>query len=71
MTELNIIAEKIKNRRKSLKVTQNDLSDISGISLRSLKGIETGKGNPTLIQLFKVLKSLGLKIKIVAKNDND
>ena len=71
MDDLNKIALDIKNRRKILKITQNDLAEISSVSLRSLKDIETGKGNPTLTQLFKVLNSLGLKIKIVTKYEND
>lgn len=65
------IGEIIKKRRKLLKITQNDLSEISGVSLRSLKDIETGKGNPTISQLLKILNSLGLKLNITAKNENE
>jgi DNA-binding phage protein len=36
-----------------------------------LKEIETGKGNPTFIQLLKVLDSLGLRIKIESRSEND
>ena len=71
MDVLNRIATEIKNKRKELKITQNHLAEISSVSFRSLKDIETGKGNPTLTQLFKVLNSLGLKIKIVTKYEND
>ncbi len=65
------IGEIIKKRRKLLKITQNDLSEISGVSLRSLKDIETGKGNPTIFQLLKILNSLGLKLNITANNENE
>ncbi|MCX6160754.1 MAG: helix-turn-helix domain-containing protein [Ignavibacteriae bacterium] len=71
MDGLNKIAESISKRRKSLKITQNDLAEISGVSTRSLKDIETGKGNPTLIQILKIFNSLGLKFKITAGNDDD
>lgn len=54
----------IKMRRSLLRISQGDLSEISGVSLRSLKAIETGKGNPTIDQLKKILVPLGLSIKI-------
>ncbi|MCU0373658.1 MAG: helix-turn-helix domain-containing protein [Ignavibacteria bacterium] len=70
MEKLENIGIIIKERRKLLGITQPDLADISGISLRSLKAIETGKGNPTLSQLQNILNSIGLKIKIVTVNEN-
>jgi transcriptional regulator with XRE-family HTH domain len=69
MDEIIKIGQIIKERRKSLNVTQNDLAEISGISVRSLKEIETGNGNPTLIQLIKILNPLGLKLNIKIKNE--
>lgn len=69
MDEIIKIGQIIKERRKSLNVTQNDLAEISGISVRSLKEIETGNGNPTLIQLIKILNPLGLKLNVKIKNE--
>jgi y4mF family transcriptional regulator len=69
MEEIYKIGQIIKDRRKSLKVTQNDLAEISGISVRSLKDIEIGKGNPTLTQLIKILNSLGMKLNVKIKNE--
>jgi|WetSurMetagenome_2_1015567.scaffolds.fasta_scaffold38445_2 y4mF family transcriptional regulator len=69
MEEIYKIGQIIKERRKSLNVTQNDLAEISGISARSLKDIEIGKGNPTLMQLIKILNSLGLKLNVKIKNE--
>ncbi|HEY5122496.1 MAG TPA: helix-turn-helix domain-containing protein [Ignavibacteria bacterium] len=71
MEELKKIGTEIKKRRKLLGIIQPDLAEIAGISLRSLKEIETGKGNPTFIQLLKVLDSLGLRIKIESRSEND
>jgi y4mF family transcriptional regulator len=71
MEELKKIGIEIKKRRKLLGIIQADLAEIAGISLRSLKEIETGKGNPTFIQLLKVLDSLGLRIKIESRSEND
>ena len=53
----------LKARRESLKVTQEQLADISGVSLRTLKQFESGKGNPTLQTLTKLASVLGLEVK--------
>ncbi|MDZ7763444.1 MAG: helix-turn-helix domain-containing protein [Melioribacteraceae bacterium] len=58
------IGNEIKQRRKFLKITQQELSEIVGIGLRSLIDIESGKGNPTIDQLQKVLSALGLTFEI-------
>ena len=71
MKELEQIGEDIRKRRKSLGIIQTDLAEISGVSLRSLKEIETGKGNPTLSNLLKILNTLGLKITLTSRIKND
>jgi len=61
----------IKKRREALNVTQEDLSDLSGVGLRTLKQFESGKGNPTLETLTKLADALGMelvfKIKSITK----
>ena len=52
----------IKERRNLLGLTQQDLADYSGLSLRIIKSIETGKGNPSLNTLHKLVDILGLEI---------
>lgn len=59
--EIGII---LKERRKSLKITQFDLADIAGVSVRSLRDIEKGKTNPELETLLNLCKVLGLEISI-------
>jgi len=58
----------IKERRSLLGITQQDLADISGIGLRTIKQIETGKGNPALQTLQKVVEVLGLEVVLRVKN---
>lgn len=57
----------LKERRETLKVTQKQLSDISGVGLRTLKQFESGKGNPTLQTLLKLADTLGLELKLEIK----
>lgn len=58
---------KLKERRESLKVTQETLSELSEVSLRTIKQFESGKGNPTLKTLEKVLDVLGLELCLKLK----
>jgi transcriptional regulator with XRE-family HTH domain len=69
MNEISKIGTEIKKRRKLLKIIQPDLAEIAGISVRSLKEIESGKGNPTLSQLLKLLDAPGLKIIVKSKKE--
>ena len=64
------IGQTIRKRRKFLGIMQKDLSEITEISLRSLIDIETGKGNPTIKQLNKLLDALGLAIKLTVEKDD-
>jgi transcriptional regulator with XRE-family HTH domain len=61
------IGIEIKKRRKYLNITQEDLAEITGISRRSLQYIESGKMNPSIEQLEKILGALGLEITIRTK----
>jgi len=54
----------LKERREALKVTQEHLAELSGVGLRTLKAIETGKGNPTIDTLTKLAEVLGLELKL-------
>ena len=58
------IGKRLRERRHFLKVTQYDLAEIAGVSIRSLKAIEKGDGNPNFNQLNKILDALGLKVTI-------
>ena len=48
------IIETLKKRRILLQTNQETLSLLSGISLRTVKQFESGKGNPTLLTLVRL-----------------
>jgi transcriptional regulator with XRE-family HTH domain len=62
------IIQIIKDRRESLKVTQETLAELSGVGLRTLKQFESGKGNPTLATLTKICEVLGIEIYLGIKH---
>lgn len=59
--------EIIKERRALLGLTQQDLADYSGLSVRLIKSIESGKGNPSFNTLYKIAEPLGLEIVMKVK----
>ncbi|MBR5146496.1 MAG: helix-turn-helix transcriptional regulator [Bacteroidales bacterium] len=60
----------IKERRTILGLTQQDLSDYTGLSVRIIKSIENDKGNPSMSTLEKIIETLGLEIVIRVKGTN-
>ncbi|MBR5215815.1 MAG: helix-turn-helix transcriptional regulator [Bacteroidales bacterium] len=60
----------IKERRTILGLTQQDLSDYTGLSVRIIKSIENDKGNPSMSTLEKITETLGLEIVIRVKGTN-
>ena len=52
----------IKARRKVLDISQQDLAEMSGISLPTVKDIERGLANPSLSTISKLLDVLGMEI---------
>ena len=56
------VREVIKARRKVLGISQQDLAEMSGISLPTVKDIERGLANPSLSTISKLLDVLGMEI---------
>lgn len=57
------LKEVMKLRREVLNLSQQDLSEMAGISLSTVKDIERGKGNPSLSTVDKILEVLGIEIE--------
>lgn len=65
------ILEQIMERRESLGLSQRDLAELSGVSLRTINAMERGKANPSLDVLSKILEPLGLKLTLSERVVND
>lgn len=57
----------LKSRRSILRISQENLAEISEISLSTIKNIERGKGNPSLKTIEKIREVLGLEICLNVK----
>ena len=50
-------------QRKALGITQQDLADMSEVAISTIKQIESGKGNPSLSTVEKIMDILGMEVK--------
>lgn len=66
-----IIGQAIKERRRMLKITQRTLAELSDVGVNTLTKIERGEANPTLAVLGKILDTLGLRLTVEIKNNNE
>jgi transcriptional regulator with XRE-family HTH domain len=65
------LGKEIASKRKQLNISQADLADMSGVSLRTLSAIENGDANPSIDVLSKVLEPLGLVITLQERVTNE
>ena len=56
------LREVMKSRRKTLSITQYDLTEMAGVSIATIKDIERGKGNPSMSTVLEILDVLGMEI---------
>lgn len=67
--DLKEIGKIIRERREFLNVKQADLAEISGVAIKTIYTIESGKANPSAETLIKLLQVLGMEINIqIRKN---
>lgn len=61
------IAARVRDRRRALGLTQQDLADLAGVSERFVRFVEQGKPSVRLDALSAVLGALGLSLVVVAR----
>lgn len=57
------IKEVMKDQRKKLGISQQDLAEMADVGITTIKQMEAGKGNPSLSTVEKILEVLGMEIK--------
>ena len=61
------LGEAIKNRRKTLAITQAHLAELADISINTLYKLERGESNPSVEVVDKIFDILGLELVIEIK----
>ena len=62
------IGATIKERRALLGISQQDLSDYSGVGISTIKDLERGIGNPSVETLRKILDVVGVEMVLQVKH---
>lgn len=63
----DLLAADIRARRLALRLTQQDLADMAGVSERFVRFVEQGKPSVQLDSLIAVLETLGLELRIATR----
>lgn len=61
------VARQVRDRRKSLRLTQDDLADLARCSPRFVRALEAGKPTVRLDKLLDVLDVLGLELLVTPR----
>ncbi len=59
----------IRERRNTLSLSQENLSEKSDVAIKTIHSIELGKANPSIKTLNKILENLGLEVIVVSKKE--
>lgn len=57
----------LRDARRRVGVTQEELADVAGVSINSVKLIEQGKMNPTMQMFDLLMDCLGMEISVSIK----
>jgi y4mF family transcriptional regulator len=58
------LAWAVRERRRQLRLRQEDLADLAGVSLRFVQALEAGKPSVQLDRVRAVLDTLGLRLVV-------
>jgi HTH-type transcriptional regulator/antitoxin HipB len=61
----------IKNRRKKLKLTQKEASDLVGLKQKTISAMENNPVNIRISTLFRVLAALETDMRLVPRNETE
>ncbi len=61
------IGKALSERRTFFKLRQEDLAELSQVTVKTIQLIELGKGNPSFKTLSKLTRVLGMDIKVHVK----
>jgi y4mF family transcriptional regulator len=64
------LADFVKHRRKSVKLTQPELAEKAGVGLRFIRELEQGKKSLRLDKVNQVLQLFGYEVGAVPKSAN-
>lgn len=67
---MSTLGNQIKERRHMLKIKQQELADLAGVSINTVVAVERGAGNPRMTSLLAICNVLGLQLVVQLKDLN-
>ena len=67
LQQLNLLALNIKNKRKELNISQEELAGLSGVDRTYISFLERSKRNPSILNLQKVCQGLNTSLSNLLK----
>lgn len=64
LTSASSLGAEVRRKRKSLKLTLEQTALVSGVSMSFLRGLEKGKESCQLAPTLKVLRALGISVRL-------
>jgi len=68
ITSPQALGQQVRSKRKQDQLTQIELAELTGVGVRFLSELETGKPTVQLDKVLLVLASLGLEMSISVRN---
>lgn len=62
------LASIIKGRRQTLGISQLDLAEMASVGIATVKSIEGGKANPSILTVESIAEVLGLELSLTLKS---
>ncbi len=67
--DLQLFGKIIREKRNSLNLKQEDLSEQSDVAIKTIHSIEIGKANPSFLTIQKLFSILELDLIIISSNN--
>lgn len=64
----DLLAAEVRSRRTGMRLTQQDLADMAGVSERFVRFVEQGKPSVQLDSLTALLETLGLELQLATRS---
>ena len=66
----DLLAAEVRSRRTGMRLTQQDLADMAGVSERFVRFVERGKPSVQLDSLTALLETLGLELQLATRTSH-
>jgi transcriptional regulator with XRE-family HTH domain len=67
--DLKVFGQIIREKRNAIGLKQDELSQRSGVAIKTIHSIELGKGNPAMKTIIRLFDTLSLELLIVASKN--